>query len=40
MIRVVAMLLILGSGFDLYVLEGKYSQAGSRGLYSALQHFR
>ena len=40
MIRVVAVLLILGTGFDLYALDGKYSQAGSRALYSAFQNSR
>jgi hypothetical protein len=40
MARIVAALLILGTGFDLYVLDGKYTQAGSSVLYSALQHFR
>jgi hypothetical protein len=40
MIRVVAMLLILGTGFDLYALDGKFSHAGSRVLYSAFQNSR
>jgi hypothetical protein len=40
MARIVAVLIILGTGFDLYVLDGKYSQAGCRVLYSAFQSFR
>jgi hypothetical protein len=40
MVRIVAALLILGTSFDLYVLGGKYTQAGSRALYSAFQNFR
>jgi hypothetical protein len=40
MARIVAVLLILGTGFDLYMLDGKYAQASSRMLYSAFRHFR
>jgi len=40
MARIVVTLFILGTGFDLYMLDGKYAQAGSRLLYSAFQNFR
>jgi len=40
MTRIVAALLILGTGFDLYMLDGKYTQAGSLLLYSTFRHFR
>jgi len=40
MLRVFALLLILGIGTDLGVLDGKYSGAASRALYSAFRHFR
>ena len=40
MIRIVAVLLILGTSLDLYALGGKYSNATSRLLYSAFQYFR
>jgi hypothetical protein len=40
MARIVAALLILGTGFDLYMLDSKYAEAGSRLLYSAFQNFR
>jgi hypothetical protein len=40
MTRIVAALLILGTSFDLYVLDGRYTHAGSRVLYSAFQNSR
>ena len=40
MIRIAGLLLILGTSFDLYALDGKYSNAASGVLYSALLHFR
>ncbi len=40
MIRIVAVLLIIGPSFDIYLLDGKYTQTAGRVLYSAFQHFR
>lgn len=40
MLRVAAIVLILVTGFDLYALDGRYSNAAGGMLYSAFQHFR
>jgi len=40
MVRIVAVLLIVGPILDVYVLNGSYTQTAGRILYSAFQHFR